>query len=118
VPETFSGSLTVRQWQYIDAGLDNDRALAYQNEGSSPETALVESIREAGWEQLSAPSGDWLPETDVVEISLTRLQWMRVQSHVEEWKLKHDMTGRLPDLEAQITPRIRDIVDSLNPGKS
>ena len=74
-------TLTVRQWQYIDAVLDNQLRLAAETGDPRRVLDTGRSIREAGWDQVAhrtpevSGPGNWPPGHQMVAVVLGSSQW-------------------------------------------
>ncbi|KAA2255247.1 hypothetical protein F0L68_28935 [Solihabitans fulvus] len=98
--------LTTRQWQVIDAVVDNEVSTRAE-EGDEEFVATGHLVREAGWDQVAhwtpgvAGSETWPPADQVVTMTLTRDQWGLVLSSLDIWA---DIHVPADDLDGSLTP--------------
>lgn len=82
--------LTVRQWQTIDAALDNTASTAAQD-GDVDTVQRARGLREHGWllarahPRTSDGQLGWPPLDDVFHIDLDPIEWQFVRAQLERW---------------------------------
>ncbi|MBM0231891.1 hypothetical protein JNW91_08495 [Micromonospora sp. STR1_7] len=105
-------AMTVRQWQIVDATVDNEVDTAIMNGKPGHYIALGKSVRQAGWDQLVRGGEGWPAGDKVITITLTVQQWVFVTETLEFWAdveddvapNDEDRPGRL--LSASISARL------------
>lgn len=107
--------LTTRQWQIIDAVLDNEIAVTIVNGDESGITDAARSIRETGWAQAATADG-WRPVDHVVEITLQTQRWGVVLEALDRWarvmESEDDGSPSLPSIRAMVTAQLPDSATS------
>lgn len=82
--------LTVRQWQTIDAALDNTASTAAQD-GELDTVQQARGLREHGWllarahPRTSDGELGWPPLDDVLHIDLEPVDWQFLRVQLERW---------------------------------
>jgi hypothetical protein len=82
--------LTTRQWQVIDAVVDNE-VNTRAEEGDADFVNTGRGVREAGWDQVAhwtpgtPGSGTWPPVEQIVTVTLTSDQWSLVVLSLDIW---------------------------------
>ncbi|TDB73611.1 hypothetical protein [Micromonospora sp. KC723] len=96
----FRVTMTTRQWQIIDATIDNEVDMAVTNGDPQQHVAeLGRSIRQAGWDQLIGADGEWPPVDEVVSVTLSGPQWELVTESLENWASVSDDLGQHDDAQ-------------------
>lgn len=97
-----------REWQVIDAVLDNEVDMAIMNGDPRQVVALGESIRQAGWDQVAGD--DWPPDNKVQSVTLTDSQWKLVTDSLDRWAATSESIGQV--LEAQLKRDIHAVISA------
>ena len=99
-------TMTVREWQYIDAVIDNTVSIAAVD-GPREHVDQGQAVRQAGWDQLVPDGGDWPPDDEEARVTLSPAQWHFVAQQLDEWADVED-----EDLDGDSGPlrRIREHV--------
>jgi hypothetical protein len=71
--------LPARTWSGMDGGVDNAVSEAAV-EGDEATVSTGSAIRQAGWDQVPWVDGEWPPDEQEIEITLTRAQWAFVRN--------------------------------------
>jgi hypothetical protein len=110
-PITFE--LTVRQWNTIDAQMDNT---AYMDRSNAPyddddddriaPDAFPTAIRQAGWDQ--APNKADSPDDAVLQIALTRPKWEFVVAELQKSNASYEALGDQESIDL-----VRDAADAV-----
>lgn len=101
--------LVTRQWQVIDAVVDNE-VNTRAEEGDERFVTVGLSVREAGWDQVLGGSGTWPPDDQVVTVTLTLDQWGLVVSSLD---ILIDIGADRAESEDAVSPRvIREVVSA------
>jgi hypothetical protein len=95
--------MTTRQWQVIDAVVDNE-VVTRAEEGDEHFADIGLRVREAGWDQVIGESGSWPPDDHVVTVILPLDQWGLVVSSLDSW------AGSDPGEGALALPVLREVV--------
>ncbi|TDC31400.1 hypothetical protein E1211_22555 [Micromonospora sp. 15K316] len=109
----YTVTMTVRQWQIIDATLDNEVDTAVMNGSPPHEVGLGRSARQTGWEQIAGSEEQWPPDEEMTSITLTGPQWKLVIGSLERWSDIAERAGQSDD--AQFGRRIRAVVSAQLP---
>jgi hypothetical protein len=78
---SYTVELTTRQWQIIDATMDNEVSVEAQNGDLRGVVDSGHQVRVAGWDQVACRtpgvpgSGSWPPDGQVVSVTLSSEQW-------------------------------------------
>jgi hypothetical protein len=78
----FAVQLTTRQWQVVDAVVDNE-VNTRAEEGDERFVAVGLSVREAGWDQVTGETRTWPPDEQIVTVTLSLEQWGLVVSSLD-----------------------------------
>ncbi|MEU6206949.1 hypothetical protein ABZ814_25555 [Micromonospora musae] len=97
-------TMTVRQWQIIDATLDNEVDTAVMNGDPEHVVALGRNVRQTGWEQVVGSAEQWPPDDEMTSITLIGVQWELVTGSLERWSDIAERAGQSDD--AQLGRRI------------
>lgn len=111
--DAHTATMTVRQWQIIDAILDNEVDTAVMNGDPQRVVALGRSVRQAGWEQIIGSEEGWPPDEEVISITLAGRQWELVTGSLDRWSVAAEQIGQSD--EAQLGRRIRSAVSAQLP---
>lgn len=76
--------LTARQWATIDATIDNVVAVAVVDPDDEDTVARGRAIRQVGWDQVPWVDGELPPMKQEIAIRLTRAQWTRTLTQLED----------------------------------
>lgn len=98
--------MTTRQWQIIDATIDNEIDTAATS-GRGAE--LGNSVRQAGWNQIVGTTGVWPPENQVIFITMPGRQWHFVTTALSGWAAVSESLDLHDD--AQLARQIRALVE-------
>ncbi|QDY11199.1 hypothetical protein FJK98_32035 [Micromonospora sp. HM134] len=107
--ELFAVDMTVRQWQIIDATIDNEVDTEITNGDPGGVVSLGGSIRQAGWDQATDATRAWLPEGEVITITLSGRQWRLVVDALSRWAEVSDGIGNRE--ECQLRRQVRAAVE-------
>jgi hypothetical protein len=77
-------TMTVRQWQYIDAVIDNTVAVAAVD-GPRKHVRRGQAVRQAGWDQLAPGGGDWPADDLVIAVTLPPALWGFIAKQLDRW---------------------------------
>lgn len=78
----FAVELATRQWQVVDAVVDNE-VNTRAEEGDHRFVDIGLSVREAGWDQVTGESRTWPPGDQIVTVTLSLEQWGLVVSSLD-----------------------------------
>jgi hypothetical protein len=78
----FAVQLTTRQWQVVDAVVDNE-VNTRAEEGDERFVAVGLSVREAGWDQVTGETRTWPPDEQIATVTLSLEQWGLVVSSLD-----------------------------------
>jgi hypothetical protein len=100
--------LTTRQWQIIDATIDDEVSVEAESGDPRGIVELGSGVREAGWDQVAhwtpgvPGSGRWPPDDQAVIVTLTRDGWALVDSALRRWA---GVSESLDDLDSAAARR-------------
>jgi hypothetical protein len=109
-------TLTTRQWQIIDATIDNEVSVEMVDLDPRGVADTGRRIREAGWRQVAgwtptaAELGAWPPDDQVVSVELTVPEWRLVLSWLDRWSSVDEATG--DHGQAATSRALRDVVSA------
>ena len=77
-------TMTLREWQYVDAVMDNTASMAAVN-GRRQQESLARSIRQAGWDQVQGTDKVWPDKGVQTRVSLPFASWRFVTQQLDHW---------------------------------
>ncbi|MEU7617248.1 hypothetical protein AB0B27_14305 [Micromonospora rifamycinica] len=101
--------MTVRQWQIIDATIDNEVDTEIVDGDPGGVVSLGGSIRQAGWDQATDATRAWLPDEEVITITLSGRQWNLVADALSRWAEVSDGIGNRE--ESQLMQHVRSVIE-------
>lgn len=111
---TIAVRLTTRQWQIIDAHIDNEISVETVDGDNRRVIDTAVKIREQGWRQVAgwtpgaAGTASWPPDDQAVTVRLTGHEWDLVTESLSRWSRVEEEIG--DDQQAATSRAIRDLV--------